>query len=148
MTAAVLLLLLAAEPEEDQPRLLATVRVNTGFADLLGASVMVHAIPYVDLEGGGALISPAWFVRAGPRYMLVEARPFTVRVAALFGYKLVDRANDVTRGFHFGGTVDFNYWFARHFGLSVQLSGGATYDASRAVRKMLPDLRLGVGVSF
>jgi len=137
----------------DQPRLLVSARVSTGFPDLLGASVTVHAIPYVDVEAGGALLSLSWLVRAGPRYMLVDAREGTdvglsVRVAALFGYKRVDRASDVTRGFHFAGTVDLTWWLASHFGLTLQFAGGGTFDPTRSNRRVLPDLRVSFGVSL
>lgn len=144
MIFAVLALVISA----DQPRLIGSVRVTTGFPDLIGASVTVHAIPYVDVEGAAALVSPAWLVRAGPRYLLVEAERFTVRVAALFGYKAASREGDVTRGFHFAGTVDFTWWLAAHVGIGLQVAGGGTYDGSRTNRKMLPDLRAAVGLSF
>ncbi len=134
----------------DQPWLWATARVSSGFPDTLGGSLTVHAIPYVDLEGGAAAFNPSWFVRAGPRYALVDSRDgLMVRVAALFGYKSATVfSSELTRGFHFAGTLDFTWWLAAHFGLDLQLSGGGTFDPGRAGRRMLPDLRVGLGVSF
>lgn len=145
MTSLIAALVLAT----GEPWLWATTRVTSGFPDTVGGSLTVHAIPYVDVEGGAAAVNPSWFVRAGPRYALIDAREgLMVRVAALFGCKTATVLGELTRGFHFAGTLDFTWWLATHFGLSLQLSGGGTFDPSKPGRKMLPDLRVGLGVSF
>jgi hypothetical protein len=149
----VLIALLGASDVE-RPRLVATVRVSTftGWPDLLSASATVHLIPYVDVEGGGSalFLTRGWYVRAGPRWLFEDWRDendrgLTLRLSALAGFKRVELTNEAFQGFHVAFALEFTWWLARHFGLSVQLAGGGTV---RTWPTFFPDLRLGLGTSF
>jgi hypothetical protein len=141
--------------EQARPILSARASAFTGFPDVLGVNVTVHAIPFVDLEGGvSALVGgTSAYGRGGPAYLFGDWRDekghgLTGRISALFGYKWVDGFGTVTRGFNFAGAVELTRWRSRHFGVTIQLAGGGTFDPSRVTRKVFPDVRLSVGLSF
>lgn len=149
---ALIALLSAADVE--RPRLVATVRVSTftGWPDLLGASATVHLIPYVDLEAGGSalFVTRSWYARGGLRWLFEDWRDehdkgLTLRLSALAGFKRVELPDAAFQGFHVAGALEFTWWLARHFGLSLQLSGGGTV---RAWPNFFPELRLAFGTSF
>ena len=152
----VVLVSVAAFADEPPPRI-ATGRVSTftGLPDLLGASVTLHVIPWVDVEVGGSalLLGTTLWARGGPRYLLGDwldesCRGLTLTVSALFGYKWVEALGGVTRGFHFAGAFELTRWLSPHLGVAVQVAGGGTFDPGRTNRRVFPDLRLSFGVAL
>lgn len=151
---ALLLLASPAAGGAERPWLLGSVRVSafTGLPDVLGVSGTVHAIPFVDVEGGAAafVFATSWYVRGGPRWLFHDWRDehdlgATLRLSALAGYKSVTRGETRFGGFHVVGAAELTYWLAQHLGLTFQLSGGGTV---RAWPAFFPELRLAVGLGF
>lgn len=154
MLAVIAALVLTEASPPERPLLVGSVRVSTftGIPDVLGASATLHVIPFVDLEGGGAtfVFASAWYVRAGPRWLFEDWRDehhrgLTLRLSALFGYKVIALPNERFGNFHFVGALELTQWLAPHLGLTFQLSGGGTV---RAWPRFFPELRLGWGVAF
>lgn len=161
MKLAVALVLLSAagasaEEEPERPRLLGSVHLYpfTSFPDLLGAAVTVHAIPWVDVEGGVSGFvggSFGWWVRGGPRLLVADLRDeqhrgLTWRIALHAGYRAFRDARADAAGFSGLVTTDFARFFSPHFAVAVQLALGGLYDAPN--KRVLPELRLGLGVAF
>lgn len=153
--AVVAAVLSASGLASERPRLLASAQVSpmTALPDFLAAFVTVHAIPYVDLQGGASFFPGTfgWWVRAGPRVVLDDwrdeaQRGLTWRVALLGGYRAFRDTKGDARGVSFVLANDFTYFFAPHLGLTVSLSGGGLYDVPG--QRFLPELRLGLGVSL
>lgn len=154
--AAGLLLAFAARAQDlERPKLWASVHLFpfTSFPDLLGASVTVHAIPYVDVTGGLSAFPGrfGWWVRGGPRIMLGDFRDdahrgLTWRLSALAGYRAFRDARADAAGFSAALSTDFTHFFSPHLGLSIQAACGGLYDAPG--KRVLPELRLGIGLAF
>ncbi|MFZ5439018.1 MAG: hypothetical protein ACOZQL_03365 [Myxococcota bacterium] len=158
LAVAVLLLGATARAADEPPRplLLASVHLSpfTAFPELLGASVTVHAIPWVDVAGGvsgGVGGRFGWWVRGGPRLMVADLRDeqhrgLTWRLALHAGYRAFRDARADAAGFSGLFATDFAHFFAPHFAFAVQLALGGLYDAPN--KRVLPELRLGLGVAF
>lgn len=147
-------IVLAGSEVPDRPQLIGSVRLSTftGLPDVLGLSGTVHAIPFVDLEGGASsfVFATSWYVRGGPRWLFEDWRDesnrgTTLRLSALFGYKAIALPTERFGSFHFAGAIELTYWLAAHAGLTFQLSGGGTV---RAWPRFFPELRLAWGVAF
>lgn len=155
MSWAALALALSLASADDRPHLFASVHAApmTSFPELLGAQLTVHAIPFVEVQGGlgGFPGRFAWWVRAGFRYLFndwrdADDRGLTWRLAALAGYRSASDPRVSAAGFSGLVATDFDWFFARHLALSFQLALGGLYDA--AGKRVLPELRFGVGVSL
>lgn len=156
LVAAGLLLGSAAHAADlERPRLWASVHLFpfTSFPDLLGGSITVHAVPYLDVTGGLSAFPGrfGWWVRGGPRLLLGDFRDdthrgLTWRVSVLAGYRAFRDVKADAAGFSAVLSTDFTHFFAPHLGLSVQAACGGMYDA--AGKRVLPELRLGVGLAF
>lgn len=155
MSWAALALALSLASAEDRPHLFASVHASpmTSFPDLLGGQLTVHAIPFVELQGGlgGFVDRFSWWVRGGFRYLFNDWRDendlgLTWRIAVLAGYRAARDPRVNAAGFSGLVATDFDWWFARHLALSFQLALGGMYDA--AGKRILPELRLGIGVSL
>lgn len=154
--SAVLLYALAASADEpERPWLFGTVAISpyTSFPDLLSATVTVHAIPWVDVQAGGArsATTSGWWVRGGPRYLVndwrdEQQRGLTMRIALLAGYRAIKDVRVDAKGFCAALTLDLAYFFLPHLGVSVQVGTGGTYDAP--AKRVVPELRLAVGAVF
>ena len=153
MSLALAVTLAAAEIE--QPHLIASVHLMpmTSFPDLLGAQVTVHAIPWVDLQGGisGLTDRFGWYVRGGIRYLFNDWRDethvgLTWRFSLLAGYRAMRDPKANAAGFSGLLATDFAYFFKEHLAFTVQLAFGGLWD--NPFQRVLPELRLGVGVSF
>lgn len=147
--------LAASEPAPQRPHLVATAQVTpmTGLPDLLAAFVTVHAIPFVDLQGGVSFFPGTfgWWARGGPRVVLNDwrdqaQRGLTWRVALLGGWRALRDVKGDARGVSFVLANDFTYFLAPHLGLTFSVTGGGVYDV--AGQRFLPELRLGLGVTL
>ncbi len=125
----------------------------TSFPDLLGGAVTVHLIPWVDVQGGLSAFPGrfGWWVRGGPRFLVLDSRDdqhhgLTWRVSVLAGYRAFRDAKADAAGFSGLLSTDFTHFFREHLGLSIQAACGGLYDA--AGKRVLPELRLGVGITF
>lgn len=153
---AVLLGALAAHADDvERPWLFGSVALSpyTAFPDLLSASVTVHAIPWVDVQAGAALsaTTSGWWVRGGPRYLVndwrdEQQRGLTMRISLLAGYRAFRDARVDARGFCGALTLSLTYWLFPHLGVDLLVLAGGTYDAP--ARRVVPELRLGLGVAF
>ncbi len=139
----------------DRPHLVATAQVSpmTALPDFLSAFATVHAIPYVDLQGGVSFFPSTfgWWVRGGPRVVFNDWRDeahrgLTWRVALLGGYRAFRDAKADARGVSFVLANDFTWFFLPHLGVTVSVTGGGLYDLEGA--RFLPELRLGLGVTL
>lgn len=158
MLGALLAAVVASAPAEapaERPRLFASVYLSpmTAVPERLSAYATVHAIPWVDVSGGASFYPGTfgWFVRGGPRVTVddwrdEEDRGVTLRLALLAGYRVVQDARVNGGGFSGVVTVDVTYFFARHLGLAIQAAGGGSWDGDG--KRVVPELRLGVGVAF
>lgn len=156
VVVAVLLAAPAVGAEElERPHLIASIHLFpfTSFPDLLGASVTVHAIPWVDLSAGvsGFVDRFGWWARGGPRFLILDKRDdthrgFTWRVSVLAGYRAFRDVRANVAGFSGAVSTDLCHFFLPHVGLTVQAALGGTWDA--AGKRILPELRLGVGLTF
>lgn len=155
--ALVVALAAAAAHADDvaRPHLLGSVHLFpfTSFPDLLGASVTVSAIPWVDLTGGvsGFTDRFGWWARGGPRFELFDQRDaqqrgWVWRVSVLAGYRAFRDARANVGGFSGALSTDLCRYVLPHLGITVQAAMGGTYDA--VGKRLLPELRLGVGVTF
>jgi hypothetical protein len=145
----------APGPGAGRPHLVASVHLSplSSFPELLGAQLTVHAIPFVEVQAGlgGFVERFAWWVRGGLRYLFndwrdEQHRGLTWRLALLAGYRSARDPRVAAAGFSGLAATDFDWFFADHLALSVQLALGGMYDA--AGKRVLPELRLGVGASF
>jgi hypothetical protein len=136
--------------------------VWTGFPDIgLAASVAVHAIPFLDLEGGASysVVFYSAVIRGGPTFEAANSRDargrgFSLRMGGLAGYRWGDGYGPAgpwgdglsLRHAGFDGVmlVQPMYWFAPHFGLSARLTFGGFVTGA----EVLPDIRFGFGFSF
>lgn len=152
---ALLLSAHAARGEEDRPRLIASVHVYpmTSFPDLLGGQLTVHAIPWVDVHAGLSAFPGrfGWWVRGGLRFVIGDFRDehhrgFTWRISALAGYRAFRDSKADAHGFSAQLSTDVTHFFQPHLGLTFQAACGGMYDD--AAKRVLPELRLGVGLSF
>lgn len=146
----------AADP--DRPHLIASVHLSpmTSFPELLGGQLTVHAIPFVEIQGGlggfpGTSPRFAWWVRGGVRYLFndwrdAENKGLTWRIAVLAGYRSSSDPRASAAGFSLLAATDLDWFFADHLALSFQLALGGMYDAKG--KRVLPELRLGVGISL
>jgi hypothetical protein len=139
----------------DRPHLVASAQVTpmTSLPDFLSAFVTVHAIPYVDLQGGASFFPGTfgWWVRGGPRVLFNDWRDdqhrgLTWRVALLGGYRAFRDTKGDARGVSFVLANDFTYFLTPHLGLTLSVSGGGLYDVPG--QRFLPELRLGLGVTL
>ena len=139
----------------DRPRLLASFHVYpmTSFPDLLGGAVTIHAIPWVDVQTGLSAFPGrfGWWVRGGPRLLVADFRDdaqrgLTWRVSVLAGYRAFRDSKADAAGFSGLLSTDVTYFFRTHLGISFQAACGGMYD--QAGKRVLPELRLGVGVTF
>lgn len=142
-------------PVVERPWLFGSVQVSpfTSFPEGLAAQVTVHAIPWVDLQAGlgGFVDRFAWWVRGGVRYLFNDwrdehQRGLTWRWSLLAGYRSTRDPRATAAGFTGCVASDFDYFFFEHLGLNFQLALGGTWDDPN--KRVLPELRLGVGVSF
>ncbi len=153
---AIALSAVAARAQDlERPRLIASVHVTpfTSFPDLLSVSATVHAIPYLDVSGGvsGFTDRFGWWVRGGPRLQVgdwrdEQHRGLTWRISAQAGYRAFRDARANAAGFSGLVATDFAHFFSPHFAVSLQVALGGLYDA--ASKRVLPELRLGIGVAF
>lgn len=146
--------LVLSAPEE-RPRLLASVHLYpmTSFPDLLGGQITVHAIPFIDLQTGMSAFPGrfGWWVRGGLRLLIADFRDekhvgLTWRISALAGYRAFRDSKADAAGFSALLSTDITHFFSPHLGLSIQLACGGMYDAAN--KRVLPELRVGVGLSF
>ncbi len=145
----------SAPVEQERPvRLLSvTASAYSGFPDLVGLSLALHPIPYVDLEATVAMVGLGLSsaLRLGPRLTLADGRDARNVGATLVGSLLVGaRAFALWERSGVGPDVVFGldgtWWFAAHFGLTARLTVGAMYDVQRP--SVVPDARLGLGFAF
>lgn len=155
MLALVAALTLSSAEPAPRPHLFASVHLfpMTSFPDLLGASVTVHAIPYVDVTSGLSWFPDrfGWWVRGGPRLQIADFRDeanrgLTWRLSALAGYRAFRDAKANAAGFSLVFSTDFTYFFQDHLGLTFQVAMGAMYDDPS--KRWLPEIRGGVGLAF
>ena len=150
-----LALLASTAHAAERPHLLGSLHLFpfTSFPDLLGASVTVSAIPWVDLTGGVSGFSDrfGWWARGGPRFEIFDRRDeaqrgLVWRVSVLAGIRAFRDARADVRGFSGALSTDICHFFLPHLGFSVQVALGGTYDATG--KRVLPELRLGAGLTF
>ena len=153
LLALVLSQAVRAEPE--RPRLYGSVHLYpmTSFPDLLGGGLTVHVIPWIDLQAGLSAFPGrfGWWVRGGPRFLIGDFRDelhhgLTWRVSALAGYRAFRDVKADAAGFSALLSTDVTQFFSPHLGLSIQAACGGLYDATG--KRALPELRLGVGLTF
>lgn len=134
----------------------------SGIPDVLGVSATAYPWRTVAVEGGvGTLIfAMNAHVRAGPSFPLYNGRSAGGSGASLFltplvGYRYMETVPfDTTDRFHGINAVlavDAAWWFARHFGLGLQLAGGGAFwvaGTSEGAPPVVPDVRLSLGVLF
>jgi hypothetical protein len=152
---ALLLSASVAGAEEDRPRLIGSVHLYpmTSFPDLLGGQITVHAIPWVDIHAGLSAFPGrfGWWVRGGPRFVIADFRDenhrgLTWRISALAGYRAFRDSKADAHGFSAQLSTDITHFFQPHLGLTFQAACGGMYDD--AAKRVLPEIRLGVGLSF
>lgn len=140
---------------EERPRLWGSVHLYpmTSFPDLLGGGLTLHVIPWIDLQGGLSAFPGrfGWWVRGGPRFLIGDFRDethrgLTWRFSALAGYRAFRDPKADAAGFSAILSTDVTHFFSPHLGLSIQAACGGMYDA--AGKRVLPELRLGVGLTF
>lgn len=140
---------------EERPRLLGSVHLYpmTSFPDLLGGGLTLHVIPWLDLQGGFSAFPGrfGWWVRGGPRFLIGDFRDethrgLTWRFSALAGYRAFRDPKADAGGFSAILSTDVTHFFSAHLGLSIQAACGGLYDAPG--KRVLPELRLGVGLTF
>ncbi len=140
---------------EDRPHLWGSVHLYpmTSFPDLLGGAITVHAIPWIDLQTGLSAFPGrfGWWVRGGPRFLIGDFRDethrgFTWRVSVLAGYRAFRDPKADAAGFSGLISTDVTHFYSPHLGLSIQAACGGMYDD--VAKRVLPELRLGVGLSF
>lgn len=151
--ALTMALLLGAGPE--RPHLLGSVHLYpmTSFPDLLGGQITVHAIPFVDVQAGLSAFPGrfGWWARGGLRLMIADFRDdkdvgLTWRISALAGYRAFRDSKADAAGFSALLSTDVTHFFGPHLGLSFQGACGGMYDAAN--KRVLPELRLGIGLTF
>lgn len=138
-----------------RPRLIGSVHLYpmTSFPDLLGGGITVHAIAWFDVQAGlSAFLGRfGWWVRGGPRFLVADFRDethrgLTWRISALAGYRAFRDSKADAAGFSALLSTDVTHFYNPHLGLSVQAACGGLYDDS--AKRVLPELRLGLGVTF
>ncbi|MEW5743235.1 MAG: hypothetical protein AB1938_30280 [Myxococcota bacterium] len=125
----------------------------TAVPERLSAWATLHVIPWVDVQGGVSFYPGTfgWWVRGGPRVTLDDWRDeahrgVTLRLALLAGYRVVQDARVNGGGFSGVLAADVTYFFAPRLGLAFHLAGGGSWDGNG--KRVVPELRLGVGLSF
>lgn len=144
-----------AEADIDRPVRAVTIHLAPlmGWLDLFSGSVVVHVIPYLDLEVGvGANPGTAVYGRGGPRIQVAEFRDakntgWTFHGSALLGFKSYFNPGEVLHGANLVGAFEATIWLARHFGINFQLLGGLTFSP-RGAYSAIPDLRVSFGPAF
>lgn len=153
--AFVALLLAGAAHAEDRPHLIGSVYLYpmTSFPDVLGAGITVHAIPWVDVQAGLSAFPGrfGWWARGGLRFLIADFRDethhgLTWSVSALAGYRAFRDAKADAAGFSALLSTDVTHFLSPHLGISFQAACGGLYD--EAGKRVLPELRLGVGLTF
>lgn len=153
--ALLAVVLASAVRAEERPRLWGSVHLYpmTSFPDLLGGGLTLHVIPWIDLQGGLSAFPGrfGWWVRGGPRFLIGDFRDeahrgLTWRFSALAGYRAFRDPKADAAGFSAILSTDVTHFFSPHLGLSIQAACGGMYDA--AGKRVLPELRLGVGLTF
>lgn len=154
--ALVALVLSQGALAEDRPRLIGSVHLYpmTSFPDLLGGGITLHVIPWIDVQTGLSAFPGrfGWWVRGGPRFLIGDFRDlethrgFTWRVSVLAGYRAFRDAKADARGFSALLSTEVTHFYSPHLGLSIQAACGGMYDDS--AKRVLPELRLGVGLTF
>lgn len=146
--------------DRDRPHLIATLRVSpvTAFPDGLGLSLVIHAIPYIDIEAGVGVgvgwLEAAAYIRGGPRLLVKDWRDeaqhgWTMRASVLGGPRHGITFVQNTLHANVAAAADWTYWVDPHFGFSVQLLGGILIPVeSHQGMDYRPDVRLAVGLSF
>lgn len=147
--------------EGPSPIISLTGAVFTGIPDFVGVSVVVRAIPFVDIEA----LASTWLlqgtvagVRAGPRFMLEDWRDeanhgWTLHLSGLGGVRhLTSFWSASENSLNLVAAFDATLWFSRHFGLALRLNAGAIYvlgrDSLTFTARLFPDVRAAVGVAF
>jgi hypothetical protein len=155
--AALLAMALCAAPAEEhqRPMLIASLYVSpmTAVPDRLSAFATVHAIPWVDLQGGVSFYPGTfgWWARGGPRITIDDWRDetdrgVTLRLALLAGYRALQDERVTGGGFSGVLAADITYFFSRHVGLAFHIAGGGSWDGNG--KRVVPEFRLGIGVTF
>ncbi|MCC6336252.1 MAG: hypothetical protein IT380_19970 [Myxococcales bacterium] len=138
-----------------RPRLIGSVYLSpmTAVPDRLSAWATLHLIPWVDVQGGVAFYPGTfgWWVRGGPRVLVDDWRDelhrgATLRLALLAGFRALRDERVDGAGFSGVAAADVTYFFSPHLGLAFHLAGGGSWDGNG--KRVVPELRLGVGLSF
>jgi len=156
VTSVLLAMALAAAPgAHERPWLFGSVYLSpmTAMPERLSAFATVHAIPWVDLQGGVSFFPGTfgWWVRGGPRVTVEDWRDdddrgVTLRLALLAGYRALDDERTHGGGFSGVAAADITYFFSRFVGLAFHLAGGGSWDGT--AKRVVPEFRLGIGVTL
>ncbi len=142
----------------------AAVRLSalSGIPDLVSLSATAYPWRIAAVEGGVGTLGLALtaHLRAGVALPLVDARDDegagpSVFLTPLLGYRYMESVPfDIAHQFHgINGVLalDGAWWLARHFGVGLQLAGGAAVWLAKTnpdAPPVVPDLRLSIGLMF
>lgn len=136
--------------------------VFSGAPDLFSLSASINRPRPVAFEAGMStlILASSFYVRAGGTIPLVNSRDeggrgWSVFASPMVGYRFFQTVPfDVPDTFHgvsATASAEAVLWLTRHFGLSAQLTAGAIVWVSKTnanASPVIPDLRLGLGMSF
>ena len=145
-------------------RSIMSVRISgmTGIPDVFGISASITAGRPFELEFGVSSLIFGWtaFGKAGAAIPLLNTRGFhgrgwTIDMQLMGGYRYIATGDLFGPGGESHGITatlgfDFTYWFARRFGITAQITGGAGYYiySTTANQPFFPDLRFALGLAF
>lgn len=142
----------AQEPAR-RPWLAGSLFVGGGFPQLGSAGLVVHAIPFFDVEGR-VFVTGAGLglgVGGGPRLVVVDTRDaasrgLTLRLSAIASHAWYSGMSGPGTFFGADANADLTWWLARHFGLTVRLGGGVLVQLNNGLALPLATLSLGVSL--
>lgn len=134
------------------------IHALSGYPDLLGASAILQAIPFIEAEAGFSALYPYLvntFARVGPALTVVDDRDekhrgLSWRVACLGGLREQENWDTGNSGLDLVAAVQRTYWWSGHFGVSSRLTAGIylLQDGRGGISAVWPNFRLSAGFSF